>query len=182
MNELLEKINATFDQSIESSNDEVALQLKILKGNINTLFNQAMAEDIEVLVPESTNEEAAKSEVPDKKSILVVDDSSVIRNYVEKICGGEYNVEVASGGEEAINTLSKKNVNLLLLDLMMPGKDGFSVLDYLKSEDRNVPTVIISGDTTKETIDRAFTYNVIDMIEKPFPEKTLLEKVRRVLE
>lgn len=60
MNELLEKINATFDQSIESSNDEVALQLKILKGNINTLFNQAMAEDIEVLVPESTNTSCLK--------------------------------------------------------------------------------------------------------------------------
>ena len=42
--------------------------------------------------------------------------------------------------------------------------------------------IVESSDTTKETIDRAFTYNVIDMIEKPFPEKTLLEKVRRVLE
>ncbi len=174
MNELLEKINKTFDDSISSCNDETALQLRILKGNINTLFNEAMAEEVEVLKPSVPQE--------NRKKILVVDDSSVIRNYIDKICSMTYNVLMASGGEEAINVLDSEKIDALLLDLMMPGVDGFAVLDHLKEINSEVPVIIISGDTTKETINRAFTYNVIDMIEKPFPEKTILEKISRVLD
>ena len=64
---------------------------------------------------------------------------------------------------------------------MMPGIDGFGVLDYIKSNGIFVPTIIISGDTTKESIDKAFEYNVVDMIEKPFSEKTIMDKIDRIL-
>ncbi len=167
MKELLEKINEIFDNSIESANEQTSLELKILKGNINTLFSEAMN---------------SNSDNTSKKKILVVDDSSIIRNYIEKACASKYDVVMASGGNDAINLLSKDNFDLLLLDLMMPSVDGFAVLDYLKNNNNMVPTIIISGDTTKETIDRAFKYNVVDMVEKPFSEKNIIEKIDRVLE
>lgn len=182
MNELLEKINATFDNSISTSNEETALQLKILKGNINTLFKEAM-DNQEASASTTLETPQYNTEITtDKKRVLVVDDSSIIRNYLQRACIVKYNVTTVNGGEEAINILGGEHFDLILLDLMMPCVDGFGVLDYLKSNNYNIPVVIISGDTTKETIDRAFQYNVVDMIEKPFSEKTILEKIDRILE
>ncbi len=173
MKELLEKINQTFDNSINTSSEETALQLRILKGNINTLFEEAMSNEVAV---------ATVSVQTNKKNILIVDDSSIIRNYLQKAVNSKYEVTSASSGEEALNIIPTKKIDLILLDLMMPGIDGFGVLDYLKNNGISIPVVIISGDTTKETIDRAFTYNVVDMIEKPFSEKTIMEKIDRILD
>lgn len=180
MRELLDKINATFDNSINTSSEEVALQLKILKGNINTLFNEAMKEDLNSQVVENTSDNV---EISSKKKVLIVDDSSIIRNYLQKTVSTEYDVILSGGGEDAIRVLDGENsIDLILLDLMMPGVDGFGVLEHLKEKNYNIPVIIISGDTTKETIDRAFTYKVYDMIEKPFSDKVILEKINRILE
>lgn len=196
MNDLLRKINETFDNSINNSSDEVALQLRILKGNINTLFNEEMNKTTLVNTPNFDNytsvnafdavNETVSSIANDvvstnKKNILIIDDSSIIRNYLQKVCGDKYNTIVAQGGSEAINLLATNTYDLIFLDLMMPGIDGFGVLEYLKNNAVITPIIIISGDTTKETIDKAFSYNVVDMIEKPFSEKTILEKLERIL-
>lgn len=177
MEELLRRINETFDNSINTSSDEVALQLQILKGNINTLFNEAM---VQASIPK-TLEEPVITEVLNKKNILIVDDSNIIRNYLQKCCGDNFNITLSESGADAINLLAANKYDLILLDLMMPGIDGFGVLEYLKTNNIFVPIIIISGDTTKETIDRAFSYNVVDMIEKPFSEKTILDKINRIL-
>ena len=63
----------------------------------------------------------------------------------------------------------------------MPKVDGFAVLDYMKENDllKKMPVSIISGDSSKETIDRAFTYEIVDMVAKPFNDsniKTVVEK------
>ena len=221
MNELLEKINQTFDNSINTSSEEVGLQLRILKGNINTLFKEAMAKAGSVqqaptpapkpvtptapvqqpvaptapvsapqpvapttpVAPAPAPQPAAQPVAPStpKKNILIVDDSSIVRNFLQKAIGDKYDVTPVSGGADAISTLAEKKIDLIFLDLMMPGVDGFGVLDYLKENNNTTPVVIISGDTTKETIDRAFTYNVVDMIEKPFSDKVIMDKIDRIL-
>ena len=114
-----------------------------------------------------------------RDTILVVDDSNIIRNFVKRIFSEEYNVGVAKDGEEALNIIKANKNNgkivTILLDLNMPKVDGFAVLDYMKKNDlfEIIPTSIISGDSSKETIDRAFTYNIVDMLSKPFNEKSI---------
>ncbi len=97
-----------------------------------------------------------------------------------------YSIDMASDGEEAIKKLERMNkehgYDAILLDLMMPNIDGFGVLDYLAKENLTMPVVVISGDNTGSTIARAFRYNVMDMIEKPFDSKTIEEKMKRILE
>ena len=65
----------------------------------------------------------------------------------------------------------------------MPVKDGFAVLDYLK--DNNLlgamPVTIVSGDSSKEAIDKAFAYNIVDMLSKPFNEEKIKEVVERTI-
>ena len=193
MNELLEKINQTFDAVINTSSEETSLQLRILKGNINTLFKEAMEKNEEVVQPveqvvtevESTTNQEVNTDVVEtgtRKTILIVDDSSIIRNYLQKAIGNKYSIISVGGGQEAIDSIPNNKIDLILLDLMMPGIDGFGVLDYLNSNCNSTPVVIISGDTTKETIDKAFTYNVVDMIEKPFSEKVIMDKINRILD
>ena len=120
-------------------------------------------------------------------TILVVDDSNIIRNFVKRIFEGKYNVGVAKDGEQAIRILeaNKDNdfIEVVLLDLNMPKVDGFAVLEYMRENElfEKMPVSIISGDSSKETIDRAFTYDIVDMLNKPFNEKSVKAVIDKTL-
>lgn len=108
--------------------------------------------------------------------ILIVDDSDIIRNFIQKIFKNQYEIMVAKDGKEAIDIISvadPSKVGGIFLDLNMPNIDGFQVLDYLKENNlfEAIPTSIITGDDSKEAIDRAFKYPIVDMLNKPFNEK-----------
>ncbi len=120
------------------------------------------------------------------KIIMVVDDSNVIRNFIQKIFAGKYEVKLASDGVEAIglisNTPHEKSM-CVFLDLNMPNSDGFAVLEYFKGNDlfSKVPVSIITGVNDKESIDRAFSYPIVDMIQKPFNEMMIKNVVEKTL-
>ena len=123
----------------------------------------------------------------DKDTILVVDDSNIVRNFVKRIFNEKYNVGTAKDGEEAINIIEANKTNghikAILLDLNMPKVDGFEVLEHMRSNGylERMPVSIISGDSSKETIDRAFTYNIVDMISKPFNDSSITIVVEKTL-
>ena len=123
-------------------------------------------------------------DIYDTKTILVADDSNIIRNFVKRIFSDDYAVGIAKDGAEAIDVISKNkdngNIVALLLDLNMPKVDGFKVLDYMQENNLfdTIPVSIISGDSSKETIDRAFKYKIVDMLGKPFNNA----EVKRVVE
>ena len=133
-------------------------------------------------LPTSSNIEPA--EVYSQKTILVVDDSNIIRNFVKRIFSEKYNIGMAKDGEEALNIIkanaSNENIVAILLDLNMPKVDGFAVLTYMHEHQlfSSMPVSIISGDSSKDTINKAFTYPIIDMLGKPFTEAD----VKRVIE
>ena len=133
-------------------------------------------------LPTSSNVEPA--EVYSQKTILVVDDSNIIRNFVKRIFSEKYNIGMAKDGEEALNIIkanaSNENIVAILLDLNMPKVDGFAVLTYMNEHQlfNSMPVSIISGDSSKDTINKAFTYPIIDMLGKPFTEAD----VKRVIE
>lgn len=119
--------------------------------------------------------------------ILVADDSEVIRIFVKKIFDADYELAFASNGEEALNSIKEHEedgkIKAILLDLNMPKIDGFAVLDYLKQKDlfQKMPVTIISGDSSSEAINKAFTYPIIDMINKPFSEQKIKEAVEKTI-
>lgn len=193
MEELLRQINETIDNCITNSNDDTTIQLKIVKGNINTLFKNFMEGTLATPVAANQPEFIIEEKVPNvvsmindsAKKILIVDDSSIVRNYLQKIFSEKYQIDLAVDGQDAINQLNSfdnsEGLSLIILDLMMPNIDGFGVLEYLSGRNIKTPVMIISGDNTKETINRAFQYNVVDIIEKPFDSKTIQEKVDRIV-
>ena len=149
-----------------------------------TSSNQAATAGAAQQAPATVQTAPAGGEVYDKATILVVDDSNIIRNFVKRIFSDRYNVGSAKNGQEAINIIyaNKDNdfISAILLDLNMPGVDGFAVLEYMKENDlfSKIPVSIISGDSSRDTIDRAFTYTIVDMLGKPFTEND----VKRILD
>lgn len=124
-------------------------------------------------------------EVYEEPTILVADDSNIVRNFVSRIFSNTYKVGVAKDGKEALEIIKanqgNNNIKAILLDLNMPNVDGFAVLDYMKQNQlfTEMPVSIISGDSSKETIDKAFKYQIVDMIKKPFNDidiKRVVEK------
>ena len=119
-----------------------------------------------------------------EKAIIVADDSMIVKNIVEKAIDDEYMVLKASNGKEAIKHITDKKYEIIgmLLDLNMPESDGFMVLNYFKNNNlfKKYPIVIISGDDTKETINKAFTYDIVDMLNKPFSKNNINNMINKI--
>lgn len=136
---------------------------------------------------EDNKEEKQDAVVFDKKTILVVDDSNIVRNFVKRSFDDKYNVASAEDGEEAIKIIeaNKENdmIEAILLDLNMPKVDGFGVLEYIKNNNlfKKMPVSIISGDSSKETIDKAFIYPIVDMLGKPFSDQNVKMVIDKTL-
>lgn len=116
------------------------------------------------------------------KKILVVDDSNIVCNLIQKMFEDEFEVLIATDGKVALDTLAMYSTNDLfgmLLDLNMPNVNGYTVLEYFKTNDlfKNIPVAIITGDDSKENLDKVFTYTIVDVLPKPFNEKN----IRRVI-
>ncbi|MDD3341891.1 MAG: response regulator [Bacilli bacterium] len=121
-----------------------------------------------------------KPQVTRDKKILVVDDSNLIRNLIQKMFDNEFEVLTAEDGREALEKIEEEpNLYGVLLDLNMPNVNGFEVLEYFKQNNLfvKIPVAIITGDDTKETVEKAFTYTIVDVLNKPFNERD----VKRVL-
>ncbi len=117
------------------------------------------------------------------KSIIVADDSNIIVNIVRKAFEGQYNILSAENGQVAIDVIKNNNLDDIvgmLLDLNMPEVDGFAVLEYLKQNNlfSQVPVSIITGDDDMDVIDKAFEYNIIDVLKKPFT----IDNVKKIVE
>lgn len=120
------------------------------------------------------------------KKILVADDSKIISNIVDRAFRDEYEIVVAYNGREAIDIINNNiddSIIGLLLDLNMPEVDGFAVLDYFKENNlfKRIPVCIITGDVAKDRIDRAFNYDIIDVLAKPFTFDKVREEVEKLI-
>lgn len=129
-------------------------------------------------------EEVEKPLVVKDKTILVVDDSNIIRNFIKKIFNDTYEVIVANDGREAIDAISLNpngNIVGMLLDLNMPNINGYEVLEYFDKHNlfARIPVFIVTGDDYRETVEKVFAYPIVDILIKPFNErdiKMLVEK------
>lgn len=122
------------------------------------------------------------------KTILVVDDSNIVTSFIDKIFSSTYNVLLAKDGMEALtivsNHINDGKIVAMLLDLNMPNVDGFQVLEWFKQYNlfKRIPISIITGEYSKEVVDRAFTYDIVDMLAKPFNEKNVKAVVEKTIE
>ena len=110
------------------------------------------------------------------KRVLIVDDESMNIKIIELIMKDEpmYEIIGANSGMEALNILETQEINLILLDLVMPEMDGFETLSHIK-EKYDIPVVFMTGDKNIETLEKAAQYGVEDYLTKPFLPLALKE-------
>lgn len=151
--------------------ETLMLEAKRIVNVVKSYFGQ------EVLKSQTVNEQVKD------KTILVVDDSEVISNFIKKIFS-EYNVIIAKDGYEAITNIENNNsICGMLLDLNMPNVDGFSVLDYMQNKQllSKIPTSIITGVGDDNIIAKAFEYEIVDVLRKPFNERDIKLVVEKTI-
>ena len=136
---------------------------------------------------EKVTNEPAKQPIKIKdKAILVVDDSTLVRNLIQKVFNDEFEVILASDGKEALDFIETNNIdNVLgvLLDLNMPNVNGFEVLEYFKNNNlfTKIPVAIVTGDDSKETVNKAFAYPIVDVLNKPFNKRDIKRIVTNIV-
>ena len=117
-----------------------------------------------------------------KARILVIDDESAIRDSMRMILEYEgYDFLGAATGEEGITLVERESVDLVFLDIKMPGMDGLEVLGKLKAQGDQLPVVMISGHGTVATAVEATKLGAFDFIEKPLATERILLAIRNAL-
>jgi DNA-binding NtrC family response regulator len=117
------------------------------------------------------------------KTILIADDEQGIRDSLQRLLEFEsYHVLLATDGPSALKTAREQRVDLILLDIKMPGMDGLEVLSHVHEEQPGVPVVIISGHGTIQTAVEATRLGAYDFIEKPIDADRILLVIRNGLQ
>jgi DNA-binding NtrC family response regulator len=103
-----------------------------------------------------------------KGSILIVDDEVGPRESLRMILKPIYEIYTATNGDEALQVISKENIDLVTLDLRMPGLSGIDVLREIKKIKADVEVIVITGYGTLTNAQEAIRYGAGDFISKPF--------------
>jgi CheY-like chemotaxis protein/anti-sigma regulatory factor (Ser/Thr protein kinase) len=119
-----------------------------------------------------------------KQTILVVDDTIENIDVVVGILNQEYKVKAAANGEAALKIVTASQPDLVLLDIMMPGMDGYEVCIRLKSDPARaqIPIIFITAKSEASDIVKGLKMGAADYIAKPFHPAELHERVRNALE
>ncbi|MBP1596297.1 MAG: two component, sigma54 specific, transcriptional regulator, Fis family [Acidobacteria bacterium] len=118
-----------------------------------------------------------------KSRILVVDDEEVVRDVLSTLLGeGDYLVDLAENGPQALDMVRSGEYEAILLDLMMPGMDGLEVLESVQKAEDPPQTIVLTAYATIEKAVRATRLGAFDFITKPFKNDEILLAVKNAVE
>lgn len=118
-----------------------------------------------------------------KKHILMVDDVSTNLKCEGEVLKGKYKMSMAKSGEQALELLSEIQPDLILLDIYMPGMDGYETMVKIKenADYADIPVIFLSGDSKSEAEKKGMNMGAAGYICKPFAPNVLLEKIESIL-
>jgi len=120
--------------------------------------------------------------VTEAPHILIVDDDEQVVRYMQAaLAENGYNVTVTTSGQRALEMIEDCRPDLLILDLNMPGADGFDVLKLERFRTPYLRTIVISGYLQGALLDAAKIFGATATLEKPVTPEALVRKVREVL-
>ncbi len=120
-----------------------------------------------------------------KPTVLIVDDNANnIKVIAITLRSQNYQLVIATSGKNAIEMVEKTRPDLILLDIMMPGMDGYETCEIIKSkeENRNIPVLFLTALNQKDNIVKGFEVGGVDYITKPFNKEELISRVKTHLE
>ena len=121
--------------------------------------------------------------MPKGKILILDDEKDIVDTLALMLRARDYVVILAIDGQEGIDKAKTEHPNLILLDVMIPGMDGFNVCLELKTDKdtKNIPIVIISAKVERDSVIKCHSLGVSDFIVKPFNLATLLGKLSKLI-
>lgn len=161
------------------------LNMELFTMTLNEMASESIS--AEQIKEEEEAVEAEKEKVAslmgERKSILVVDDDTVMLNMIKFYLQEMYDVTVVPTGKLALKFLAKKHADLVLLDYLMPEMSGSEVLEEIRtnSPNKEVPILFLTGVADKDMILKILEHKPKGYLLKPVTRKTLLERVTEIL-
>ncbi len=117
--------------------------------------------------------------------IVIVDDEVLILEFCKIILSEKYEVITESNSKKALNLISNEKPDLIIMDLKMPGMDGFRIFDLLKenNDTQNIPVLFITASTSDEELPDTFWQQTLEcdgFLSKPFDSHTLLARIEDI--
>jgi len=126
-------------------------------------------------------EEKPKEEKTGAKTVLVIDDSIVIRKMVEIALEDEnFSIATAVSGKDGLAMMDEKNPDLIILDLMLPDINGIDLLKTVKAS-KGIPVIMLSGKDSPQMVEKARAEGADAFLPKPFKDDELVEKIKELI-
>jgi CheY-like chemotaxis protein len=199
LNEEEEKKSTSLESDDDILEAETPLEVEEDKGESDLDFGDFLSEEMpesgveveeekqelveEEKIEEKIPEAPAVQETPGKgKTILVVDDSVVIRKMVEIALENEqFNIMSVATGKDALKYLDENDPDLIILDIMLPDVNGLDVLKAVKASKQQIPVVMLSAKDTPRETSKAKELGANDFIPKPFKDEELVSKINELV-
>ena len=145
------------------------------------LYHAKTTKNEVVVESDNTLSESVQTKNCVKPLILIVDDCDMNREILREILSSDYSIMEACGGEEALSMIHQfgTGISLVLLDIVMPGLDGFEVLSYMNQDHtiEDIPVIMISSEDSEAFIRRAYEMGASDYVSRPFDAKVVYRRV-----
>ena len=121
--------------------------------------------------------------MPKGKILIIDEEKDLVDTLTLMLRARDYTVSSTADGQEGFDKAKSERPNLILLDIMMPGIDGFNVCMRLKADKdtKNIPIVIVSAVAERDSVIKCHNIGVSDFIIKPFNLPTLLGKLGKLI-
>lgn len=133
------------------------------------------------VITEQQPERTAAAPVHRRQSVLIVDDSELNRKMLGQMLGSRFDIAEAASGEACLQLLEQNatGISIVLLDIHMPGIDGFTVLEEMSQKNllEQIPVIMISSEDTVDAVRRAFDLGASDYISRPFDAKVVYQRI-----
>ena len=117
-----------------------------------------------------------------RKCILVVDDDVINLKRTKLILDKHYDLILAKSGEEALDKLITEDIDLVLLDIEMPGMNGIETFKRMKEDNIEVPVIFLTASGYEDDVMAAISLGAVNYVKKPFLPKDLLERIAKEFE
>ena len=117
-----------------------------------------------------------------KEKVLIIDDELSPRESIRMVLRDSYNVSTAAGGAEGLEFMTNNPIDLVVLDIMMPGMDGISTLQEIKKRYPDTEVILLTAYASLRTAKSAVRLGALDYLTKPFDKDDVLAVVKRGLE